>query len=156
MSLAARVSCVSHLTCTLAWSCLTWLSSQKQLSCVDLFCFWSQQPCAVKGEFFWKGPRVLCRAVGAQSSVFLLRLCLHRKIVWGRLSYGNENTLKYRNLTSHAKTSSNISSLEREKWMEMSRSPTHRYVIFFCWGWDVGAERKGGDVWPGALSVFPW
>lgn len=60
--------------------------------------------------------------------------------------------LKYRNLMSRVETSSNISGLEREaKWV----GPFYQYP-FFCLGEGVGAHRKGGDVWPGTLSILLW
>lgn len=60
--------------------------------------------------------------------------------------------LKYRNLMSHVKTSSNISRLEREtKWVD----PFYQYP-FFCLGEGACAQGKGGDVWPGTLSILLW
>lgn len=103
----------------------------KQLLHVTKFCFYSQQPFMVKGHFSCKSPRLLQWAMGPLSSVFLLWHCFHRKTVWGRISYWNENPWSTEIWHEVSKPQAIIHA-KREKLMEMSLSPIH-WTWFIVW-----------------------
>lgn len=104
---------------------------------------------------WWKGsfPARVPEFVGAWSLVFRLQLCLYRETLWGRLSYWNEKSLKYRNLMSHVKTWSKCFMLREGnewKWVGLSYSS----VLDALLGRTCGCTEKGRACLTGGTVHF--